>query len=127
MTNREAAIEWFSMLKEKFIKTEYEGYLDMAIAALEKQEKAYGEWCLDCKEYDHEHHCCPRWNRVIRETLKDAQPEIIRCKDCKHMITHEGYGYLGEPAYTCEGNMEGWVLPNGFCSHAERKDGETDG
>jgi len=39
MDNKEAAIEWFSMLKEKFAKTEYEGYLDMAIAALEKQEK----------------------------------------------------------------------------------------
>ena len=33
------------------------------------------EWCTDCKEYDSERHCCPRWNRVIRETLKDAQPE----------------------------------------------------
>lgn len=33
------------------------------------------EWCADCKEYDQERHCCPRWNRVIRETLKDAQPE----------------------------------------------------
>ena len=39
MTNREAAIEWFSMLKKKFVKTEYEGYLDMAISALEKQEQ----------------------------------------------------------------------------------------
>lgn len=58
--------------------------------------------------------------------LPSTQSEIIRCKDCKHMITHEGYGYLGEPAYTCEGNMEGWVLPNSFCSHAERKDGEHD-
>ena len=37
MENRKAAIEWFSMLKEKFAKTEYEGYLDMAISALEKQ------------------------------------------------------------------------------------------
>jgi len=39
MENREAVIEWFSMLKEKFVKTEYEGYLDMAISALEKQEQ----------------------------------------------------------------------------------------
>ena len=38
MENRKAAIEWFSMLKEKFVKTEYEGYLDMAISALKKQE-----------------------------------------------------------------------------------------
>ena len=39
MENRKAAIEWFSMLKEKFVKTEYEGYLDMAIAALEFRGK----------------------------------------------------------------------------------------
>ncbi len=61
----------------------------------------------------------------ILENLPFVQPQpIVRCKDCKHMITHEGYGYLGEPAYTCEGNMEGWVLPDSFCSHAERKDGD---
>lgn len=33
------------------------------------------EWCTDCSEYDQERHCCPRWNRVIRQTLKDAQSE----------------------------------------------------
>lgn len=38
-------------------------------------EPNYDEWCTDCKEYDQEQHCCPRWNRVIRQTLKDAQPE----------------------------------------------------
>ena len=30
------------------------------------------EWCTDCKEYDNERHCCPRWNRVIRETVKEV-------------------------------------------------------
>lgn len=39
MKNRKAAIEWLSMLKEKFVKTEYEGYLDMAISDMEKQEQ----------------------------------------------------------------------------------------
>lgn len=29
------------------------------------------EWCSDCKEYDSEHHCCPRWNSVIRSTVED--------------------------------------------------------
>lgn len=33
------------------------------------------EWCMDCKEYDHEKNCCPRFNRVIKSALKDAQPE----------------------------------------------------
>ena len=44
MENREAAIEWFSMLKEKFVKTEYEGYLDMAISALEFRERYNNFW-----------------------------------------------------------------------------------
>lgn len=33
------------------------------------------EWCPDCKEYDTERHCCPRFNRVIRETLADMKKE----------------------------------------------------
>lgn len=32
------------------------------------------EWCTDCKEYDKEKHHCPRFNRVIREALRDAKP-----------------------------------------------------
>lgn len=49
--------------------------ISMAIKALEQPEPHYDEWCDDCKEYDKERHCCPRWNRVIRQALKDAQPE----------------------------------------------------
>ena len=63
--------------------------LDMAIAALEQQGED-NEWCHDCKEYDHNRNCCPRYNRVIRgavdeikqqgwipcsERLPSAQPE----------------------------------------------------
>lgn len=38
MTIQEKAIEWFTLLKEKFIGTEYSMYLDIAIQAL-KQTK----------------------------------------------------------------------------------------
>ena len=31
------------------------------------------EWCIDCKEYDHEKHCCPRFNRVIRKTVEEVK------------------------------------------------------
>ena len=31
------------------------------------------EWCHDCKEFDLERHCCPRWNKVIRQTIADIQ------------------------------------------------------
>lgn len=41
-------------------------------------EMNFDEWCTDCKEYDQEKHCCPRFNRVIRNALKDAQPERER-------------------------------------------------
>ena len=42
------------------------------------------EWCKDCKEYDHDKHRCPRFNRVIRTALDDAQPKRIRGRwiDC---------------------------------------------
>lgn len=38
-------------------------------------ERHYDEWCTDCKEYDQEKHCCPRFNRVIRTTLQEVQGE----------------------------------------------------
>ena len=58
--------------------------VDAELSSLPSVQRDTDEWCVTCKEYDSEHHCCPRWNRVIRETLKEAQPEVIRCKDCKH-------------------------------------------
>jgi Lar family restriction alleviation protein len=38
------------------------------------------EWCHNCKEYYHDKHRCPRWNRVIRTALEEAQPERKRGK-----------------------------------------------
>ena len=44
--------------------------LEMAIKALE-QQPCYNpdEWCHDCKEYNHDKHCCPRYNGVIRKAV----------------------------------------------------------
>ena len=80
-------------------------------------ELHFDEWCTDCKEYDQERHRCPRWNKVIRETLKDARPEIIRCKNCKHW-KHD---------HTCrEHSLVSPMMANEFCSRAERRKNETD-
>jgi len=46
-----------------------------AVESVPDAQPVLDEWCTDCKEYDKEKHCCPRFNRVIREALKDAQPE----------------------------------------------------
>jgi len=45
------------------------------ILALPSAERDYkfNEWCTDCKEYDQERHCCPRFNHVIRTTLQEVQ------------------------------------------------------
>lgn len=52
--------------------------LEMAIEALAqlpsaRPEQHPDEWCTDCREYDKERHCCPRFNRVIRETIKEMR------------------------------------------------------
>lgn len=31
------------------------------------------EWCKDCKEYDHDKHCCPRFNKVVRKTIEEIK------------------------------------------------------
>ena len=70
------------------------------------------EWCTDCSEYDQERHCCPRFNRVIREALKDAQPEVVHCRDCRYENTGE-----------CEHKF-GLLVANdeNFCSYGERRE-----
>ncbi len=48
---------------------------EMPTVEPDEQIKSFDEWCTDCKEYDSERHCCPRWNRVIRQTLNDIKKE----------------------------------------------------
>ena len=76
---REEAIKMLKSKMDGTVDTSYEWAetVRMAIEALHKAEAQIDtdEWCTDCKEYDTERNCCPRWNKVIRETLKDAQLE----------------------------------------------------
>lgn len=41
--------------------------------AEEYSEKALSEWCHDCGEYDKEKHYCPRWCKVIRNTVEEIR------------------------------------------------------
>lgn len=38
-------------------------------------------WCINCKEYDTENKCCPRYSRVIKQTLDDAYMQWIPCSE----------------------------------------------
>ena len=59
--------------------------MEVAIEALEKVKKSEDsfEWCTDCKEYDKEHYRCNRWNKCIRETVKELRGSTmwIPCND----------------------------------------------
>lgn len=46
-----------------------------AINAIPTVEQEEFEWCHDCKEYDQEKHCCPRWNKLIRQTIKELEEQ----------------------------------------------------
>lgn len=80
----------------------------------------FDEWCPDCKEYDQKRHCCPRFNRVIRETLAEVREAkaVIRCKDCKWCEDADGL--------MCK-NPASWVVATGCdfgCVLAERRQDE---
>ena len=93
------------------------------------------EWCLDCKEYDKEKHCCPRFNHVIRTALNDAKncvrSDVVRCKNCKYYIPYDWmFDGLTRSSHIedyepdeigCSVNDHNYP-PDGFCSFAEAKD-----
>lgn len=69
---------------------------EWAIEDLPSAHPELDKWCTDCKEYDHERHCCPRYNRVIRETLAEireapsAEPEADKvARDIATIIENE--------------------------------------
>ena len=71
--------------------------LDLAAKALE-QQPSYNpdEWCHDCSEYDHEKHCCPRYNKVIRNTVEEMKQEQEPCDKCE----------VGNPCLYCKHEFE---------------------
>ena len=71
--SRQGAIQLVQ--KKAWLTTATKAQLIAGITQLPTADPGLDEWCTDCKEYDQERHCCPRWNRVIRETLKDARKE----------------------------------------------------
>ena len=64
---------------------------------------------------------------AFRETLEylpSAQPEIIRCRDCRYWYTGDGYNH--ENGAQCA-LTHMWMSPDDYCSYGRRKVSETDG
>lgn len=114
---REEAIKLLDKWGGLFPSEAYEA-VSMAIEALEavqKHEEVY-EFCGDCKEYDHENHRCPRWNKVIKRTVEEFEKanHIIRCCRC---IRWERDRH--EPFYGCCNQHNSTTGAYDFCSYAE--------
>ena len=96
----------------------YEGIIKI-IESLPSAEPDMDEWCTDCKEYDKEKHCCPRWNKVIRKTVEEMQMMGKIAKVIEHdasITDTDGYKYL-RTEYIC-GNCKKKVLSeDDYCSH----------
>ena len=56
--------------------------------------------------------------------LPSEQPEIIRCRECRHWYTGDGYNY--ENGAQCA-LTHMWMSPDDYCSYGRRKVSETDG
>lgn len=59
------------------------------------------------------------------EHLPSAQPEIIRCKDCRHAVDyyHDGDCYCSNPKWGLMYFGGSWEF---YCADAERRTDETD-
>ena len=79
------------------LKQAAEEIKDLPSAQPKQTNSCYtNSWCIGCKEYDHERKCCPRYNRVIRQTLDEAYAHgeteaeyrfyktEKRCDTCRH-------------------------------------------
>ena len=104
--------------------------IDIIIAVPSAQPEQTNSWCINswcnnCKEYDKEKHSCPRFNRVIKQTLDEVyahaeteaearfHAEIVRCKDCMYWVAHDK---------RCVYLNHGFA-PNMWCCHGRRADG----
>ena len=51
------------------------------------------EWCKDCKEYDTEKHCCPRFNNVIKRTMNERINDVLDEIKAEIEQAYEDYEY----------------------------------
>jgi hypothetical protein len=89
-----------------YLTSEDNELIESAIEAL-SQEPCYNpdEWCRTCSEYDHDKHCCPRYNKVIRSAVEEMKEPKTG-----HWIDHSEEGYVECPlcghATNCEDNID---------------------
>lgn len=64
----------------------------------------------------------PHLARRMIEELPSAQPEIIRCKDCKYYKVYEMFGHTLSLCNRIKTTMADALEEDDYCSRAERKE-----
>ena len=131
--SRQAAIEALAGMIDRFeriLADIRETKVDDSVCGMCEYDGAYigqsGDWCNECPGFDKDNcfklsdRCRKRWMGDI--TLPPAQPEIVRCKECKfaHMT------YDGECKY-CDiwfPDEKTYMDGDYFCASAERRTDE---
>ena len=73
----QAAIDALNEVVKDHSITDFDAIASILDLPPAQPEPHYDEWCTDCKEYDHENSCCPRWTKVIRQTRRELQDEFV--------------------------------------------------
>lgn len=64
---------------------------------------------------------CINGTEEVLRSLPSAQPEVVRCKDCKYGDTFHKFDEPDMPM-KCLGQHYGGTYPDDFCSYAERRE-----
>ena len=121
LIDRKNAIDVLQILADKMTD---EGRTVMAQAIsvlrdLSSVKPDMDEWCTECKEYDKEKHCCPRWNKVIRQTVEEMQMMGKIAKVIEHdasINTNDGYKYY-RTEYIGGKKKKKVIGGDEYCSH----------
>ena len=101
------------------------------VEELPPAHQAPDEWCTDCKEYDKEKRSCPRWNRVIRQTVEELKKQ--KTGRWIHKLRHsedKQFDYYEESCSVCGAEARFWWRNFKYCPMCGAKmegiKGETD-
>ena len=124
LISRQAAIDALAGMIDRFeriLADIRETKCDDSVCGMCEYDGAYigqsGDWCNECPGFDKDDcfklsdECRKRWMGDI--ALPPAQPEIIRCRNCKHW----------REDHTCkEHSLVSPMMAYEFCSRAERRE-----
>ena len=131
--SRQAAIDAINGLIDRFeriLADIREASADESVCGLCEYDGAYmgqsGDWCNECPGFDKDNcfklsdSCRERWLNSVK--LPSAQPEIIKCKDCKYSSPNMVYGCRLERYSYHDDSVR--MYSEDFCSKAERREDE---